>query len=191
MEQKFFFDNLAHKWDSICNHDEKKLRYIIELADISTHSRILDVGTGTGVLIEYLLRSNPKKIVALDISENMLQIAKDKYKEYDNIEFIQSDIYNYIEEGFDYIFLYSVYPHLLKKELLFNKFKNILNKNGKVIIAHSESRKLINLHHSKKKEVRNHMLASGEKTKKVMKNYFDIENIIDNEELYFISGRVK
>ena len=40
MDSREFFNSLAYKWDDMCHHDDKKIRDILELADILGHSNI-------------------------------------------------------------------------------------------------------------------------------------------------------
>ena len=72
---KNYFDNLAENWDNMCHHDAKKIDAIITLAQLPENSRILDIATGTGVLIPRLLETNPQKIVAIDLSKQMLSMV--------------------------------------------------------------------------------------------------------------------
>lgn len=189
MDNREYFNNLAFKWDEICYHDEAKLKKIIELAQIRAGSKILDVGTGTGVLVKYLLASSPSKIVAVDIAENMIKIAKEKYKNQTKVEFKIADILKFKEKAFDYIFLYSVYPHFKDKDKLFNHLVTLLNEGGKLIIAHSESKEEINSRHAQSPTVENDVLAPAEITVQIMSKYLRIEEIIDNQAMYFISGQ--
>lgn len=117
----------------------------------------------------------------------MLNIARKKYKD-ERVSFIREDILNFNGKLFDYIFLYSVYPHFEDKEKLFKHIYSLLKNNGKIIIAHSESKEKINNIHKSKSEVKNHLLDSAETTSNVMKKYFIINKIIDNKEMYFILG---
>ncbi|MBU5485140.1 class I SAM-dependent methyltransferase [Clostridium sp. MSJ-11] len=187
MNDREFFNNLASKWDEICNHDDKKLREIINLSNIRENSKILDVGTGTGVLVKYLLECSPIVIKAVDLSENMIEVAKSKYNN-DNVEFIVSDIMDFHEGEFEYIFLYSVYPHFIDKDKLFLHLHKLLNINGKIVIAHSESKERINNIHKKNDSVKDHMLPSVEVTSNIMSKYFEVEKSIDNEDMYYISA---
>lgn len=189
MANKDFFNKLAFTWDDICFHDENKLNKIIELSSIKSNAKILDVGTGTGVLIKYLLKQNPIKITAVDVSENMIAVAKKKYIE-SNVEFIVEDIMKYNNDTFDYIFLYSVYPHIQNEDNLFKHLAQLLNKNGKVIIAHSESKEDINKIHNENKKVKDDILPNVEVVIKRMRKYFKIDKFIDNDEMYYISGIV-
>lgn len=187
MDIRKFFNNIAHKWDDITNHDEGKLKKIIELSDIRPNSNILDVGCGTGVLIKYLLETNPNKITAIDLSEKMIEKAKEKYND-KRINFVVEDIFDFSKDGYDYVFLYSVYPHIEDKEKLFKHVSSLLNLGGKIIIAHSESKEKINQIHKTIDDFNHHLLPPVEETEKLMKKYFNICIKIDDENMYYISG---
>lgn len=187
MNNREFFNDLAYKWDSMCHHDDNKIRRIIDLSNVKENSKILDIGTGTGILISYLLEKSPKEIVAVDISENMIEVAKRKYED-QNVKFVVSDIMEFDEENFDYIFIYSAYPHFGDKEKLFNHLAKLLNKSGKVIIAHSQSRAEINHVHSKAEEVKEDILLSAEENIKIINKYLNVDKSIDDSEIYYISA---
>lgn len=187
MDNKEFFNKVAFEWDKRCKHDDVKLRKIIDLSSIRSNAKVLDVGTGTGILISYLLEKSPLKITAIDISENMIMVAKEKYKD-DRVEFIVKDVMDFNEKGFDYIFIYSAYPHFNDKEALFKHLLDRLNQGGKIIIAHSDSKEKINQIHSRNDIVKDHVLPAAEVTTKIMSKYFRIDKVIDSEEMYYISG---
>lgn len=188
MNNREFFNKVALKWDEMCNHDDKKIRKIIELSNVKENSKILDVGTGTGILISYLIEKNPLKVVAVDVAEKMIEVAKSKYDD-DRVQFIAKDIMEYKEDKeFDYIFIYSAYPHFKDKEKLFEHLYELTNTDGKIIIAHSESKEKINEIHSKNENVKDDRLPPVEITAEIMSKYFKIETAIDNDEMYFISG---
>ena len=143
MDNREYFNSLAFKWDKICFHDEEKLKKIVTLAAVKNNSLILDVGTGTGVLVKYLLATSPLKIVAVDYAENMIKVAKSKYKNEARVEFKVADIFEFKQKGFDYIFMYSVYPHFKDKAKLFSHLASF--KQGRqTCYCHSESKEIIN-----------------------------------------------
>lgn len=187
MNNREFFNGLAYKWDEMCHHDDKKIRKILELADIKKESKILDIGTGTGILISYLLEKSPAKLVGVDISENMIEVAKEKYKG-KSVEFVVSDIMEFNDCGYDYIFIYSAYPHFKDKEKLFEHLSKLLNPEGKVVIAHSQSRDEINHVHSKSEVVKEDVLLSTDENVKIINRYLVAEKTIDNEEMYYIEA---
>lgn len=150
MDIKEHFDRVAQTWDKTVKHDIKKINKIFNMIMIKEGKRILDVGTGTGVLIPYLISYTGKhgKIDAIDLSENMIKIAKSKYK-HPNVTFIEGDITEYrLEQDFyDYIICYSVYPHFAEKGAVITTLYKLLKKGGKLVICHTQSRDNINKLH--------------------------------------------
>lgn len=72
-----FFNSVAFTWDEMCHYDDKKIRFLLQLLEICPNDSILDVGTGTGVLIPYFREVNPLgKIIAIDNSPKMIEVAQ-------------------------------------------------------------------------------------------------------------------
>jgi len=98
------------------------------------NKRILDLGCGTGRFSFYFEKENPLSVLAVDISEQMLNIAKEKAKKNGSkVKFIKADISNmdiYNNEKFDFIFSSTTF-HYIKdiKSLLYNIF-NALDDKG-------------------------------------------------------------
>lgn len=106
----------------------------------------MDVGCGTGVLYPFLQKANAKSITAIDVSEEMIKLAKEKYPE---ATFLCKDVLKLDSKNkFDTIIMYNVYPHLMDKQKLVDKVHSLLNDNGMFIVAHGASRDTINSHHS-------------------------------------------
>ncbi len=84
---KKFFNEKAKDWDNIVQHDSEKITEVITNIEIINSPNILDVGSGTGVLIPYLVNKfgSKSKITAVDFAENMITVSREKYKQYKNI----------------------------------------------------------------------------------------------------------
>ena len=84
-----FFNTCADNWDKIRQTNPAILDKLISLADIPANATVLDVGSGTGVLIPYLHAKvgAQGKITAVDFSEKMLAKAQEKFANFNNIEF--------------------------------------------------------------------------------------------------------
>lgn len=144
LDAKDFFDRLAPYYDLI--YDKKlKEKTKEEIAFIQNFlskndNKILDIACGTGRhLIE--LKRIGYDIIGVDISEKMLQIAKNKINNLKyNIKFIQSNMQNLplINQSIDMIIcLFSSFCHLLthvSQQKATSEIYRILRKGGKVII---------------------------------------------------------
>lgn len=191
MSQVDFFNSIAEKWDSTTTVDKKRINKLLEQVSINNGDNILDVGTGTGVLIPFYKEINKNiKITGVDISEGMLRVAKRKFSQLNDVNFKLLDIENTsIEEKFDKIVLYSMFPHLNSKVETIKKLVNHnLNKNGKLLIAHSDSRDFLNnLHSNVDDRVSNDVLIDVNKQKEV----FEIEGLnvtkaYEDDEIYYL-----
>ncbi|ABP68058.1 Methyltransferase type 11 [Caldicellulosiruptor saccharolyticus DSM 8903] len=162
MDVQRYFDMLAEKWDEIAWHDPQKVNEIIEKIQLKKGDKVLDVGCGTGVLIEYILKfvGQQGSYLGVDISKKMIERAEEKYKDIENVDFVCCDVVDLsFKEYFDAIICYSVFPHIEDKEMAVKKFSQMLKEGGKLAIAHSQSRDRINsLHKDLPEPVKNHFL---------------------------------
>ncbi|MCX7748935.1 MAG: methyltransferase domain-containing protein [Clostridia bacterium] len=97
MTQKRVWDELSNgwlKWDTLFENGAKKITgRLLDLADIQKGFSVLDIGTGLGepALSAAVLVGTDGRVVAVEQSEKMLSIAKDKGAHLGNITFINSD----------------------------------------------------------------------------------------------------
>lgn len=117
MDESAFFDKIAPVWDNneVLSTPER-VNFILDFMDIKRGQDILDLGTGTGVLLPFLAERIGEKgeIVAVDYSEGMLERAKAKFSQLTpRPQFLKLDFENETIPGeYDKIILYCVYPHL-------------------------------------------------------------------------------
>lgn len=153
MDERGFFDNLAPIWDdNEVRSTPERVRRILGLTGIKRDDRVLDLGTGTGVLLPYIaeLTGPGGKITAVDYSEGMLKRAKEKFSglsprpEFLNIDFESDNI----EGEYDHILLYCVYPHLHEPVETLKWLRSVnLAEDGKITIAFPSSEEFINSIH--------------------------------------------
>jgi SAM-dependent methyltransferase len=173
-KQKAFFNEKAGIWDEITVHNLEKVQYITELLEIRSNDKILDIGTGTGIMIpfyeRYLVNA---RVVAVDYSEKMIKGARSKYpeKEHPLVSFVVSDVYELkYDADFDLAVCYSCFPHFVDKPLAIKILSKSLKKGGRLVVAHSDSAKKINgVHMNGGAEIGNDFLPSMEHLKQMMK----------------------
>lgn len=151
-DQKEFFNGVADRWDDMSEHDGKKIRYIISLLKLKGDEKILDVGTGTGVMIpfyEETLKSG--SVIAVDFSEGMIKKCREKFpsSEHPSITFDVADVYDLTYNNeFNVVMSYSCFPHFTDHQRAIDIFAKALRRGGRFAIAHSSSRDHINHIHS-------------------------------------------
>lgn len=149
-----YFNKAAQDWDrNNAAIPVDKINYILDVADISPGDSVLDVGTGTGILLPFLssrLRHNGT-LYAVDSSLAMLEFAHRKNALLlPSPVFILADIENdRMRERFNHIMLYCVYPHLQNPVATLPRlYRDNLQPGGSITIAHPMSRHTVNnIHH--------------------------------------------
>lgn len=99
---------------------------------LSAGKIVADLGCGT---CEYTqAANNAKKIYAIDISDAMLKVCKDKLKNFNQAEIIESDIKNFkMAETADLVLAIGIWEYINPEEL-FEKIKEI-TRRGSIVIA--------------------------------------------------------
>jgi demethylmenaquinone methyltransferase/2-methoxy-6-polyprenyl-1,4-benzoquinol methylase len=194
MDKKDFFNAKAEQWDVQTPHDMAKVELLIQLLGIKQGHRLLDAGTGTGVLVPVLSRyTGEKNINAIDIAEKMINLAKQKFSAA-QITFITGDAltYPFETESFDHVICFSVFPHFDDKLKALNRFSDLLCPGGLLSILHSQSRMKINSVHThiRHMPVQSDSLPSMDAVAQAMRRCrLNPEIMIENEDMYAVCGR--
>lgn len=187
-DMKQFFDNCAENWDNRCSHNGDKLAAIVTLAGIQKGFRVADIACGTGILFPEILKREPELLLGIDLSGGMLKKAREKFTQ-PNVRLYEGDLFTVAETGFDTAFLYSAYPHFPDRPALARQVARMLRPGGRFLIAHSESRTCINLHHqSGKVSGLSWPLRPAREEAADWVPWFSIDLLVDNDEFYLISG---
>ncbi len=136
--------------------------------------KVLDVGCGTGRMIENL-RKFQAKPVGLDISKEMLRIARKKFL---GTEFVLGDIENlpFEDDEFDMVLSSFVLVHLGDLRLAFEEVHRVLKDGGVFIVTNINQRKAPKLTMGKKEIVIKSFYHRPETVIQELKNcFFEIE----------------
>jgi ubiquinone/menaquinone biosynthesis C-methylase UbiE len=191
-----YFNSIASKWDTWENLESLKIQFDngLKRFGLCPDEHVLDVGCGTGNLTAAILRqlSQAGRITAVDISSRMIEIAQTKVKDLrvrwicDSVEHMAT-----LENKFDRVICYSVWPHLINSGMVAQIVQSILKPGGKVHIWHLKSRDAINkIHAGASEAISNHLLAPASQTAALLEQSgFIIEETQDDESGYLVSAR--
>jgi ubiquinone/menaquinone biosynthesis C-methylase UbiE len=101
---------------------------------IQLDSTLLEIGCGAGRMTEFIALDWPK-VIATDISGEMIKQGKERLKNFHNITWIETDGYTFPIESnsVDVAFSYIVFPHMKTREMVeknFNEVHRILRMKG-------------------------------------------------------------
>ncbi len=194
MNTRDFFNKKAATWDRTAHHDSKKLATIMKLIGLRKGNRVLDVGTGTGVLVPWISEEvGPSGfVVAVDVAEKMLEIAQKKFDNHTNVCFVRGDVLeDEVGKQFDAIICYSMFPHFgHRQNEALQRLSTLLNDKGKLVVCHSQSHEEINAIHQSSEGVKNDALPKASVLAEMMeKAGLVVEHALGGSGMYFVMGR--
>ena len=94
----------------------------------------LEIGCGTGAFAR-LLAKRCKRVIALDLSSEMIRVACSRSSQFDNLEFQLADAmtWNFPQSQFDFVCSIATLHHLQQREL-FVKMKDALKPGGVLVV---------------------------------------------------------
>lgn len=125
-------------------NDLQRAGYKMTLETINKHTlnekfeSCLELGPGHGTWTNELLKSHPNsKFDLVDISKEMLNLSRKRFRDNDNIQYFESDFSEFdIDQKYDFFFSSRVIEYLPKKGLIVKKIVNLLkNQKGGFIIT--------------------------------------------------------
>jgi ubiquinone/menaquinone biosynthesis C-methylase UbiE len=132
------YDRLADTYDLRWrNYILNTLTFLRDWERVETQDKILDVACGTGEFERLLLEQNPtQQITGIDISDRMLNIAKEKYQNYPNLEFHQASVHSlsFDSNSFDVVVSANAFHYFDRPQIALTEMKRVLKPSGKLVI---------------------------------------------------------
>jgi ubiquinone/menaquinone biosynthesis C-methylase UbiE len=192
MQLQEYFDQLAPTWDEELTQDRLNcLGNIVRELGIKPGNYVLDVGSGTGVLLPLLIAEmgGEGKIAALDFSAEMLCQAQTKNFP-PMVGFAQADVLAIplADNSVDMAICNSVFPHFDDKARALKEITRVLRNNGRLVICHTMSREMVNqLHQSIGGVVANDLLPPEFQLRELIKQAgLKITHFEDSPERYLV-----
>ena len=184
-----FFDRLAPGWDADLIRNDEIINIILDNAGVTAGKDILDVATGTGVLIPDYLQRSAGSVTGIDISSGMAEIAKEKFRGQD-VEIICGDVEETdFGRQFDCVVVYNAFPHFPDPERLIARLAALLKPGGRLTIAHGMSREKINAHHHGAAQHVSNGLMRAEDLAQIFEKYLTVTTVISDERMYQVTGQ--
>ena len=170
----------------------ERLHALIRDFAVNPGEKILDVGTGPGVLIPYLRQGvGPSgQVCSFDLSFEMIREARKKPHTFLDMIF-QSDVHHipFTDRVFDRVICFAAFPHFHSPGQALQEMSRTLKSGGVLIIAHLMSRKELAEHHGSHKTVARDLLPSDLEMKALFAEAgLSLPDIIDVPGQYFAKG---
>lgn len=169
-EQESFFDEKAYNWEEEHYPPEvrKRLESLLDTFPIQRGQKVLDVGTGTGVLLPYLVERVGSEgiIFGFDLSFNMVREASKKNLP-QKVYLLQGDVHNlpFKDSYFDLVICFAAFPHFRDPQTALREMARVLEKGSELIIAHLMSREELKRHHGTHRAVERDILPDEDTMK--------------------------
>jgi ubiquinone/menaquinone biosynthesis C-methylase UbiE len=194
--RKDFFDRHASTWDRDLRYEGKSFQ-LLEVAKsfgLSEGDSVLDVGTGTGVLLPFLRQAiGPRgTLIGIDFSFKMLERAKIRqFPGEKNLINGSVEAIPFRSGRFDRVTCFSAFPHFPNKSKALFEMVRVLRTGGTLSIAHVYSVEEINQFHlAVGGPVSHDFLPHPERIKSLMEDSgLDEVSIVNQPGKFFAQGK--
>lgn len=184
--QRHFFSKLAHLFDPpLPEGVPERLDKIVACAGIAKGDVILDLGTGTGILVPLIQEYGPEKIFACDLSDAMLELLKEHYAYAETILGDARDL-TLADACIDVVFMNACYPNIVDKGATFANISRMMKPGGRMVISHPMGKSFVEALKEKSPFPLDDF-PERSRAETLLEPYgFDIRKFIDEPKLYIL-----
>ena len=191
-----YFDQKAVTWPNYASpKDRERLSDIFRNRLPRLNSPILDVGCGTGILLDqfYAVNQQLHTVIEVDLSPQMLIQNKNKNKGKYPVFYLQTNVEDMPikTETINSIICFASFAHFQNKSGVLQNFYKILRKGGYLIILHLMChRRLNDLHRHAGFPVKNDRLPPVDELSNMsISAGFEIQEREENKDIYLIMSQ--
>ncbi|RMF59132.1 MAG: class I SAM-dependent methyltransferase [Calditrichaeota bacterium] len=138
MSSKSYFEEVAGQWDQMSKEffSDAVREKAFEVAGIEKGKVAADLGAGTGFITEGLISAG-LQVIAVDQSEQMLEVMKQKFSGVEGIDYRMGDAeaLPLDDQSVDYVFANMYLHHVEEPITAIREMVRILKPGGKVVIT--------------------------------------------------------
>ena len=141
--QSDFFSGLIHIFEPpLPNGVPERLKKIVAAGRINEGDKVLDVGSGTGILIPLIHAYKPQMIYACDLSAAMLEYLKGQYP---FVHTIVGDIrqLSLPDDSLDVVFINACFPNIVDKQTSIANMARMMKLGGRMVVSHPMGKSFI------------------------------------------------
>ena len=184
-----FFDGMAPGWDAGLKRNETAIARILNNARINEGVSVLDVATGTGVLIPDYLSRKVSSVTAIDISPEMVKVAIGKFAG-KGVTFLCGDA-SKTDFGrlFDRIVIFNAFPHFADQEGFIEKMSSLLTSGGYLTVCHDIGKVKLDEHHKTVADTVSSQLMEADDLAAIFAKYLEVTCVVSEDDMYQVVGR--
>lgn len=186
--QRDFFSGLIHVFDPpLPEGVPQRLEQIVASACIREGDTVLDVGSGTGILIPLIQAYRPEAVFACDLSEPMLEHLK---KQYPYAKTMTADVRDITlpDNSIDVVFMNACYPNIVDKDGSLSNIGRMIKPHGRIVISHPLGKSFIDSLKESSPFPLDDFPGQLEAEILLRRYGFEIEKFIDEPKLYVLVG---
>jgi len=131
------YDLTAKMYDARYAEEQAvKYKAALKHINIPRHDLVLDVGCGTGLFFSHIA-AEAQTVVGVDISRLLLLQAKERARDFRNVDLIQADADHlpFKDESFSFVFAFTVLQNLPKPLETLLEFKRIAERDAQIVVT--------------------------------------------------------
>lgn len=142
LQRRYFNENVDIFEPPLPQGVPARLKATVQAGGIQPGDKVLDVGTGTGILVNYVLKYRPAEIHACDLAENMLDRVKHKFPGVLTHLCDISDL-QLPDNSLDIAFINGCFSNIIDKPKSLRNLYRLLRHEGRLVISHPLGREFI------------------------------------------------